>query len=72
MLCFFFIEPQLKLLKIDFLYNTVQANKVCIDNRINIKEYQLLRSFVYYGKVLSYLPSLSYNSNITTFLNLMM
>jgi hypothetical protein len=38
-------------------------------NRNNI-EYQLPRNFVQYSKKLSYLTSLSYYSNITPFLNL--
>ena len=41
-----------------------------LSKRINIIEYQLPCNFVYY-KVFSYLPSLSYNSNIISFLNLM-
>ena len=41
-------------------------------NRNSTIEYQLPRYFVKYSKVLSYLPSFIYNSNTTTFLNLMM
>ena len=38
-------------------------------NRNNTIEYQLPRYFVLYSKVFSYLPSLSFNSNITSLLN---
>ena len=38
---------------------------------ISYTEYQLLHHFVYYSKVLSYLSSLSCNSNINSILNLM-
>ena len=40
-------------------------------NRNNIIEYQLPRDLTKYSKLLSYLSSLNYNSNITHFLNLM-